>query len=147
MEDNYMAKQSFVPSPARIKVVGLGGAGCNAVTRMGRQQIRGVDFIAMNTNAQHLAITEAPVRIQIGEKLTRGLGAGGDHKIGQKSAEENRDEIRQLLSGSDSIFIPAGMGGGTGTGSFSVVAETAKQSGALTIGIVTKPFAFEGAHR
>ena len=142
-----MAKQSYVPSGAKIKVVGCGGAGCNAVTRMVRQQIRGVEFIALNTDAQHLAITEAPVRIQIGEKLTRGLGAGGDHKIGQKSAEENRDEIRQLLSGSDMIFITAGMGGGTGTGSFSVVAEIAKQSGALTIGIVTKPFSFEGAHR
>src|SRR3990170_168136 len=115
-----MARQSYVPSGAKIKVVGLGGAGCNAVTRMVRQQIRGVEFIAMNTDAQHLAITEAPMRIQIGEKITRGFGAGGDHKVGQKSAEENRDEIKQLLSGSDMIFITAGMGGGTGTGAFSV---------------------------
>jgi len=142
-----VAKTSYVPSGAKIKVIGLGGAGCNAITRMVREQIRGVEFIAMNTDAQHLAVTEAPVRVQLGEKLTRGLGAGGDHKIGQKSAEESREEINRLVAESDMVFITAGMGGGTGTGSFPLVAELAKKSGALTIGIVTKPFTFEGTHR
>jgi cell division protein FtsZ len=142
-----MAKTSYVPSGAKIKVVGLGGAGCNAITRMVREQIRGVEFIAMNTDAQHLAITEATVRIQLGERLTRGLGAGGDNKVGMKAAEESRDDIRQALAGADMIFITAGMGGGTGTGSAPVAAEISKQSGALTIGVVTRPFSFEGAHR
>jgi cell division protein FtsZ len=142
-----MARASYVPSPAKIKVIGLGGAGCNAITRMVREQIQGVEFIAMNTDAQHLAVTEAEVRLQIGNKLTRGLGAGGDHHTGQKSAEENRDEIRQLVAGADMVFIAAGMGGGTGTGSLPVVAEVAKQSGALTIAVTTKPFLFEGVHR
>ncbi|MDD4874192.1 MAG: cell division protein FtsZ [Dehalococcoidales bacterium] len=142
-----MAKTSFVPNPAKIKVIGLGGGGCNAVTRMVREEIQGVEFIAMNTDAQALAITEAPIRIQLGEKLTRGLGVGGDHLKGQKAAEENRDELRELIAGADMVFITAGMGGGTGTGSASVVAEVAKESGALTIAVVTKPFGFEGTHR
>jgi cell division protein FtsZ len=142
-----MSKTSYVPSPAKIKVIGMGGAGCNAITRMVREQIRGVEFIAMNTDAAHLEITEAPVRISLGEKLTRGLGAGGDHNVGRRSAEETRDEIKQVISGADMIFLAAGMGGGTGTGSVSVVAEMAKQSGALTIATVTKPFAFEGNRR
>jgi cell division protein FtsZ len=114
---------------------------------MVRDGVDGVEFIAMNTDAQSLAITEAPVRIQLGEKLVRGLGAGGDHHVGQKAAEETRDEIKEVLSGADMIFITAGMGGGTGTGAAPVVAETAKQSGALTIAVVTKPFGFEGNHR
>ncbi|MBI4187157.1 MAG: cell division protein FtsZ [Chloroflexi bacterium] len=142
-----MAKTSFVPNPARIKVVGLGGGGCNAITRMVREDIHGVEFIAMNTDAQALAITEASVRVQLGEKLTRGLGAGGDHNQGQKSAEESRDEIKELVVGADMVFITCGMGGGTGTGSAPVVAEIAKQSGALTIAVVTKPFSFEGTRR
>jgi cell division protein FtsZ len=142
-----MSKTSYVPSPAKIKVIGMGGAGCNAITRMVREQIRGVEFIAMNTDAAHLEITEAPVRIALGEKLTRGLGAGGDHNVGRRSAEETRDEIKQAISGADMVFLAAGMGGGTGTGSISVVAEMAKQSGALTIATVTKPFSFEGARR
>lgn len=142
-----MSKSSYVQSAARIKVIGTGGAGCNAITRMVREQIRGVEFIAMNTDAQHLEITEAPVRLQLGERLTRGLGAGGDHNIGRRAAEESRDEIRQVVAESDMVFITAGMGGGTGTGSASVVAEIAKESGALTIAVVTKPFRFEGAHR
>ena len=142
-----MAKTSYVPSGAKIKVVGLGGAGSNAVTRMVREQIRGVEFIAMNTDAQHLAVTEAAIRIQLGERITRGLGAGGDHTMGRKAAEESRDEIRQAIAGSDMTFIAAGMGGGTGTGSASIVAELSKQSGALTIAVVTKPFSFEGTHR
>ena len=142
-----MSKQSYVPSGAKIKVVGTGGAGCNAITRMVREQIRGVEFIAMNTDAQALAITEAAVRIQLGERITRGLGAGGDHIMGRKAAEESRDEIAQALSGADMVFITAGMGGGSGTGSIPMVAEIAKKSGALTIAIVTKPFTFEGSHR
>ncbi|RJO62465.1 MAG: cell division protein FtsZ [Dehalococcoidia bacterium] len=142
-----MAKTIYVQSGAKIKVVGCGGAGCNAITRMVREQIRGVEFVAMNTDAQALAITEAPIRIQLGEKNTRGLGAGGDNKMGHAAAEESRDEIRQVVAGSDMVFITAGMGGGTGTGSAPVVAQMAKETGALTIAIVTKPFAFEGTHR
>ncbi|MDP2916663.1 MAG: cell division protein FtsZ [Dehalococcoidia bacterium] len=142
-----MAKTSFVQGPAKIKVVGLGGGGSNAITRMVREEIRGVEFIAMNTDAQALAITEAPVRFQLGEKLTRGLGAGGDQNVGTKAAEESREEVAQILTGADMIFLAAGMGGGTGTGSIPVVAEVAKKSGALTIAIVTKPFSFEGLHR
>jgi cell division protein FtsZ len=142
-----MAKTSYVPSPAKIKVVGLGGAGCNAVTRMVRENIRGVEFIAMNTDAQHLEITEAPVRIQLGERCTRGLGAGGDHHVGAKAAEESREELKQCISGADMVFITAGMGGGSGTGSAPIVADIAKSSGALTIAVVTKPFTFEGTHR
>jgi cell division protein FtsZ len=142
-----MARSSFSASPVRIKVVGLGGGGSNAVTRMVRDGVDGVEFIAMNTDAQSLAITEAPTRIQLGEKLVRGLGAGGDHHVGQKAAEECRDEIREVVNGAEMVFITAGMGGGTGTGSASVVAEVAKQTGALVIAVVTKPFGFEGSHR
>ena len=142
-----MAKTSYVPSPAKIKVVGLGGGGCNAITRMVREEIQGVDFIAMNTDSQSLAVTEAPTRIQIGEKLSKGLGVGGDHNLGQKAAEESRDELKELVSGADMVFITCGMGGGTGTGAAPVVAEIAKQSGALTIAVVTRPFTFEGTHR
>jgi len=142
-----MAKTSFVPNPAKIKVIGLGGGGSNAITRMVREEIQGVEFIAMNTDAQALAITEAPTRIQLGEKLTKGLGVGGDHVIGQKAAEESRDELKELVSGADMVFITGGMGGGTGTGAAPVIAELAKQSGALTIAIVTRPFTFEGMHR
>jgi cell division protein FtsZ len=142
-----MSKTSYVPSQARIKVVGMGGAGCNAITRMVRDQIRGVEFIAMNTDAAHLEITEAPIRILLGEKLTRGLGAGGDHNVGRRSAEDTREEIKQALNGADMVFLAAGMGGGTGTGAISVVAEVSKQMGALTIATVTKPFSFEGNRR
>lgn len=142
-----MAKTSFAANPAKIRVLGLGGGGSNAITRMVREGIQGVEFIAMNTDVQALAITEAPMRIQLGEKLTKGLGVGGDHVLGQKAAEENRDEIKELVTGADMVFLTAGMGGGTGTGAAPVVAEIAKQSGALTIAVVTKPFSFEGAHR
>ena len=142
-----MAKTSFVPNPARIKVFGCGGGGSNAITRMVREEIQGVEFIAVNTDAQALAITEAPIRLQIGEKITRGLGAGGDHNMGQKAAEESRDDIKELMTGADMVFVTAGMGGGTGTGSAPIVAQIAKESGALTIAVVTKPFTFEGAHR
>jgi len=142
-----MAKTSYVPSGAKIKVIGCGGAGCNAITRMVREGVRGVEFIAMNTDAQHLEVTEAATRIHLGERITRGLGAGGDHLIGQKAAEESRDEIKQAINGADMVFVTAGMGGGTGTGSIPMVAQLAKQSGALTIAVVTKPFEFEGTHR
>ncbi|HEU65115.1 MAG TPA: cell division protein FtsZ [Chloroflexi bacterium] len=142
-----MAKQIYTPTPARIKAIGIGGGGCNAITRMVREEIKGVDFIAMNTDGQALALAEAPTRIQLGEKLTRGLGAGGDNKTGTKAAEESRDTIEDLVQGADMVFVAAGMGGGTGTGGIPVVAEVAKQSGALTIAVVTKPFTFEGMHR
>ena len=142
-----MAKTSFVPNPAKIKVIGLGGGGCNAITRMVQEEIQGVEFIAINTDSQALAITEAPTRIQLGEKLTKGLGVGGDHVQGQKAAEESCDELKEIISGADMVFITCGMGGGTGTGAAPVIAELAKQSGALTIAVVTKPFSFEGVHR
>ncbi|MBM2825068.1 MAG: cell division protein FtsZ [Dehalococcoidales bacterium] len=142
-----MAKSSFVSNPAKIKVIGLGGGGCNAITRMIRADIKGVELIAANTDAQALAFTEAPIRVQLGDRLTRGLGAGGDHNVGQKAAEESRDELREITLGADMVFIAAGMGGGTGTGAAPIVAEIAKRNGALTIAIVTKPFGFEGTHR
>jgi cell division protein FtsZ len=142
-----MAKQIYTPTPARIKAIGIGGGGCNAITRMVREEIKGVDFIAMNTDGQALALAEAPTRIQLGEKLTKGLGAGGDHKVGSKAAEESRDTVEELVRGADMVFVAAGMGGGTGTGGIPVVAEVAKQTGALTIAVVTKPFTFEGSHR
>jgi cell division protein FtsZ len=142
-----MARTSFAPNPVKIKVVGLGGGGCNAVSRMVRDGIEGVEFIAVNTDAQALAITEAPARVQLGEKIVRGLGVGGDHIQGQKAAEESKDEIKEFVSGADMVFITAGMGGGTGTGAAPVVADIAMQSGALTIAVVTRPFGFEGTHR
>ena len=142
-----MAKQIYTPAPARIKAIGIGGAGCNAITRMVREAIKGVDFIVMNTDGQALSLAEAPTRIQLGEKLTRGLGAGGDHRVGNKAAEESRDILEELVQGVDMVFIAAGLGGGTGTGGIPVVADVAKQSGALTIAVVTKPFSFEGMHR
>jgi len=142
-----MAKTSFVANPAKIKVIGLGGGGCNAVTRMVQEEIRGVEFVAMNTDSQALAVTEAPVRLQIGEKSTRGLGVGGDHTLGAKAVEENRDEIKEIVSSSDMVFVTCGLGGGTGTGAAPIIAEIAKQNGALTIAVVTKPFTFEGNRR
>ncbi|MDP2729840.1 MAG: cell division protein FtsZ [Dehalococcoidales bacterium] len=142
-----MAKSGYMSSPAKIKVIGLGGGGCNAVTRMIEEGIQGVEFIAMNTDAQALSLVNAPIRIQVGERMTRGLGVGGDHNLGQKAAEESSDEIKAATSGADMVFITAGMGGGTGTGVAPTIAEIAKQSGALTIAVVTKPFGFEGLHR
>jgi cell division protein FtsZ len=142
-----MAKQNFNASPVKIKVIGVGGGGCNAITRMIREQVRGVEFIAMNTDAQALQLTEAPVQFQLGERVTRGLGAGGDHIIGQKAADESRDELKSLVSGADMVFVTCGMGGGTGTGAAPIVAEIARQAGALTIAVVTRPFTFEGTHR
>jgi len=146
-KEEEMAKASYTMSPARIKVIGLGGGGCNAVTRMVQEEIQGVEFIAMNTDAQAMALTEAPILIQLGERLTKGLGVGGDHEFGSRAAEESRDEVKEAISGADMVFITCGMGGGTGTGAAPVIAEIAKQSGALTIAVVTKPFTFEGTNR
>ncbi len=132
---------------AKIKVIGVGGAGCNAINRMIQYGLRGVEFVAMNTDRQALYLTKTEKRIQIGEKLTRGLGAGADPEIGRKAAEESREQISEALRGADMAFITAGMGGGTGTGATSVVAECAKEMGVLTVGVVTKPFSFEGKVR
>jgi cell division protein FtsZ len=142
-----MARQITVSNGARIKVIGTGGAGCNAVSRMVREHLRGVEFIAMNTDGQALDITEAMVRVQLGEKTTRCLGAGGDPAIGRKAAEESRDAIAEVITGAEMVFVTVGMGGGTGTGSAPIIAEMARKSHALTIAIVTKPFTFEGANR
>jgi cell division protein FtsZ len=132
---------------ARIKVIGVGGGGSNAVNRMIDEGIQGVEFISANTDAQALTITKAPTKVRLGDKLTRGLGAGGDPEVGRKAAEESADELYKVLQGSDMVFVTAGMGGGTGTGAAPVVAQIAKESGALTIGVVTRPFTFEGARR
>ncbi len=132
---------------ASIRVIGLGGAGNNAVNRMIDSGLEGVEFIAANTDAQVLAKAHAETRIQMGDRLTRGLGAGADPEIGEKAAQEDRDNIKEFLDGADLVFITAGMGGGTGTGSSPVVAEVARELGALTIGIVTRPFDFEGPKR
>ncbi|HEY7522984.1 MAG TPA: cell division protein FtsZ [Candidatus Limnocylindrales bacterium] len=132
---------------ALIRVIGVGGGGSNAVNRMIRAEMMGVEFIACNTDAQALLQSDAPHKIRIGDKITRGLGAGGDATIGQRAAEEDSEKIAQALEGSDMVFITAGLGGGTGSGGAPVVAEIAKEAGALTIGVVTKPFGFEGAKR
>ncbi|HEY8361505.1 MAG TPA: cell division protein FtsZ [Tissierellaceae bacterium] len=132
---------------AKIKVLGVGGGGNNAVNRMVECGVRGVDFIALNTDKQALNSSKADIKLQIGEKLTRGLGAGANPEIGAKAAEENRNEIAEVLKGADMVFITAGMGGGTGTGAAPIVAEIAKELGILTVGVVTKPFSFEGPRR
>lgn len=132
---------------AKIKVIGVGGGGSNAVNRMINLGLQGVEFIAVNTDAQALLKSLAPKRMQIGEKLTRGLGAGAQPEIGQKAAEESRDDILDTLRGADMVFVTAGMGGGTGTGAAPVVAECAREIGALTVGVVTRPFSFEGMKR
>ena len=145
---NFDQSREILPSQnAKIEVIGVGGGGSNAVNRMINSDLEGVSFRVLNTDAQALLQSSAEKRVQLGQNLTRGLGAGGNPSIGQKAAEESRDELQQSLEGSDLVFIAAGMGGGTGTGAAPVVAEVAKQSGALTIGIVTKPFSFEGKRR
>ena len=144
---NFNQSKDILPSQnAKIEVIGVGGGGSNAVNRMIDSDLEGVSFRVLNTDAQALLQSSAE-RVQLGQNLTRGLGAGGNPSIGKKAAEESRDELQQALEGSDLVFIAAGMGGGTGTGAAPVVAEVAKQSGALTIGIVTKPFSFEGKRR
>ena len=145
-EDNRM--DGIVPGRvANIKVIGVGGGGGNAVNRMIASDVAGVEFWSINTDAQALAHTAASRRLQIGQKLTRGLGAGGNPAIGQKAAEESRDEIAAALENADLVFITSGMGGGTGTGAAPIVAEIAKEIGALTVGVVTRPFLFEGRRR
>ena len=132
---------------AQIKVVGVGGGGGNAVNRMVNEGLGGVEFIAVNTDNQALMLSKAKVRVRIGDKLTRGLGAGGNPEIGKKAADESADDLYEVLRGADMVFIACGMGGGTGTGGSPVVAQIAKELGALTIGVVTKPFTFEGSRR
>ncbi len=141
--------EEFTPGEnfAQIKVVGVGGGGGNAVNRMINEGLGGVDFVAVNTDNQALMLSKAKTRVQIGDKLTRGLGAGGNPEIGRKAAEESQDELYEILRGSDMVFIAAGMGGGTGTGASAVIAQIAKELGALTIGVVTRPFTFEGPKR
>jgi len=132
---------------ARIKVVGVGGGGCNAVNRMIEEGLQGIEFIAVNTDAQALVLSNASTRVRIGDKLTRGLGAGGDPTFGEKAAQESSDDLYEVLKGSDMVFVTAGIGGGTGTGASPIVAQIAREIGALTIGVVTRPFTFEGARR
>jgi cell division protein FtsZ len=134
-------------SAAKIKVIGVGGAGNNAVNRMIEENIVGVDFVCVNTDKQHLTTCKAPQCIQIGEKLTKGLGAGAKPEVGEKAAEENLEELQNIIAGSDMVFVTCGMGGGTGTGAAPVVAALAKNMDILTVGIVTKPFKFEGKQR
>ena len=150
-EDEKM--NTMVPPPnqvesfADIKVVGVGGGGCNAVDRMIEEGLQGVEFIAVNTDAQALMLSKAPTRVRIGDKLTRGLGSGGDSDVGRKAAEESAEDLYEVLKGSDMVFITGGMGGGTGTGGCPIVAQISREVGALTIGVVTKPFTFEGSRR
>ncbi len=132
---------------ARIKVIGVGGSGGNAISRMIESKIKGVEFVAINTDAQALHHSKASEKVHIGKNLTKGLGAGMNPEIGRQAAEENRDEIQEVLKGADMVFVTCGLGGGTGTGAAPIVAETAKELGALTVAVVTKPFAFEGAQR
>ena len=143
MELNNKSVEAF----ARIKVIGVGGGGCNAINRMILEGIQGVEFMSVNTDAQALLLSKAPIKVRIGEKLTRGLGAGGNPDVGRKSAEESAEDLYNALKGSDMVFVTAGLGGGTGTGAAPIVAQIAKEVGALTIGVVTRPFTFEGAKR
>lgn len=131
----------------KIKVIGVGGAGCNAISRMANCKIQGVDLIALNCDAQDLQRARANLKLRIGKKITQGLGAGMNPEVGRQAAEENREEISQILKGADMVFITAGLGGGTGTGAAPVIAELAKKEGALTVAVVTKPFSFEGSYR
>jgi len=146
-----MKSESSMPNQlesfARIKVVGVGGGGCNAVDRMIDEGLQGVEFVAVNTDAQALMLSKANRRVRVGEKVTRGLGSGGDPETGRKAAEESAEELYEVMRGSDMVFITSGMGGGTGTGGAPIVAQIAKEVGALTIGVVTRPFTFEGSRR
>lgn len=142
-----MELQPQSESFARIKVIGVGGGGCNAVNRMIEEGLTGIEFIAVNTDGQALLGSKAQTRVRVGEKVTRGLGAGGNPEMGRKSAEESAEELYEVLKGSDMVFVTSGMGGGTGTGAAPIVAQIAKEVGALTIGVVTRPFTFEGSRR
>ncbi|MEJ2263680.1 MAG: cell division protein FtsZ [Anaerolineales bacterium] len=144
---NMVNPPNQVESFANIKVVGVGGGGCNALDRMIEEGLQGVDFIAVNTDAQALMLSRATTRVRIGEKLTRGLGSGGNAEVGKKAAEESSEELYEVLKGSDMVFITGGMGGGTGTGACPMVAQISREVGALTIGVVTRPFTFEGSRR
>ena len=150
--ERHFEEEKMQPIPqtesfARIKVVGVGGGGSNAVNRMIEEGLSGVEFVAINTDAQALLLSDAPTRVRIGDKLTRGLGAGGDPEIGKKAAEESAEDLYEVIRGCDMVFITAGIGGGTGTGAAPIIAQIAKEVGALTIGVVTRPFTFEGAKR
>src|SRR5271170_8072436 len=147
MEKVSAEKANKLDLKANIKVIGVGGAGSNAVNRMISAGLNGVEFWTCNTDIQALDLSAAKNRLQIGTKLTKGLGAGGNPTVGQKAAEESREEIAAALDGADMVFIAAGMGGGTGTGAAPVVAEIAKELGALTVGVVSRPFIFEGKRR
>lgn len=136
-----------IESFANIKVIGVGGGGCNAIDRMIDEGLQGVEFVAINTDAQALMLSKASTRVRIGEKLTRGLGSGGNPEMGKKAAEESSEDLYDVLRGSDMVFITSGMGGGTGTGACPIVSQISKEVGALTIGVVTKPFSFEGSRR
>ncbi len=142
-----MKSNKEVENFAQIKVLGIGGGGSNAVNRMIEANIQGVEFVAVNTDAQALMLSNAPTRIRIGDKLTKGLGSGGKPDIGQKAAEESSDEIYEVIQDADMVFLTAGMGGGTGTGAAPTIAQIAREVGALTIGVVTRPFTFEGTQR
>src|SRR5437868_13307183 len=133
--------------PAKIMVIGVGGGGCNAVNRMIRAKLEGVEFITANTDLQALKLSQAPAKLQLGAKLTKGLGAGANPEIGRKAALEDTDKIIEGLEGADMIFVTAGLGGGTGTGAAPIIASLASEMGALTVAVVTKPFAFEGKRR
>ena len=146
-EKSVDTSEASVGNLTRIKVIGLGGGGSNAVDNMVGQKMEGVEFIAVNTDAHALSRSAAPVCLRIGDKLTRGLGVGGDPKLGMMAAQESRDEITKAIQGADILFITAGMGGGTGTGAAPVVAEIAKELGILTVAVVTRPFSFEGSQR
>jgi cell division protein FtsZ len=146
-EEEKMQPIPQMESFARIKVVGVGGGGSNAVNRMIEEGLSGVEFVAVNTDAQALLLSNAPTRVRIGDKLTRGLGAGGDPEVGKKAAEESADDLYEVIKGCDMVFITAGIGGGTGTGAAPIIAQIAKEVGSLTIGVVTRPFTFEGAKR
>jgi cell division protein FtsZ len=145
--NNNVNFSSQLESFAHIKVVGIGGGGCNAVERMIKEGLQGVEFIAINTDAQALMLSSAPTRVRIGEKLTRGLGSGGNPEQGRKAAEESQEALYNVLRGADMVFVTGGMGGGTGTGAASIIAQIGRELGALTIGVVTRPFAFEGSRR
>jgi cell division protein FtsZ len=147
VEEEKMQPIPQMESFARIKVVGVGGGGSNAVNRMIEEGLGGVEFVAVNTDAQALLLSNAATRVRIGDKLTRGLGAGGDPEVGKKAAEESAEDLYSVIKGCDMVFITAGIGGGTGTGAAPIVAQIAKEVGALTIGVVTRPFTFEGAKR
>jgi cell division protein FtsZ len=158
MKKTNISSEGFMPSAgnfdasggdqfARIKVIGVGGSGCNAVDRMINAKLKGVEFVAVNTDAQSIYHSQAPIKIQIGKETTRGLGAGADPEMGRRAIEENKDEIYESLRGADMVFVACGMGGGTGTGAAPSIAAIAKELGALTVGIVTKPFSFEGVRR